>query len=315
MRNWLVALAMLLAAVTAAPGAAHAGEDSFVGEIILVASTFCPRTWDDKWQSGYWAEAAGQEIAIGRGSKKLFAVLGKTFGGDGKETFALPDLRDKVPQSGMRYCVSFDGLDPHQPIRFADPDPRKPVLGQIILAPYAPCPRRWVETNGEVVEVPRLYVDIQDNSVDSYELRALRALMAGQDGGRRREPRLEQFRLPNLTGAVPAADLRYCMATHGLHPAESEVEPLPPGSMRMDARGPFLGEVMLIAHEFCPQPWIEADGRTIRIADDPTLFAWIGNQFGGNGRTTFKLPDLRDKAPLPGLRYCFAIDGVPAGRS
>ncbi len=45
----------------------------------------------------------------------LFSLLGPTFGGDGIRTFALPDLRDKVPVPGTRHCLELEGVYPTRP--------------------------------------------------------------------------------------------------------------------------------------------------------------------------------------------------------
>lgn len=83
-----------LAAMAAAPAAlmttaapATAGTDEYLGEVMLVGFNFCPRGS---------AEAAGQLIAISSNSA-LFSLYGTTFGGDGRTTFALPDLRGRSP--------------------------------------------------------------------------------------------------------------------------------------------------------------------------------------------------------------------------
>ena len=60
--------------------------DPFVGEIRLVPFTFAPKGW---------AFCAGQLLPINQ-NQALFALLGTTYGGDGKTTFALPDLRGRV---------------------------------------------------------------------------------------------------------------------------------------------------------------------------------------------------------------------------
>lgn len=81
-----VATLGLSSALAIAPSAS-AGNDVFLGEIILVGYTFCPR--------GY-ASAEGQLLAISQYSA-LFSLYGTTYGGDGRTTFALPDLRGRVP--------------------------------------------------------------------------------------------------------------------------------------------------------------------------------------------------------------------------
>jgi microcystin-dependent protein len=79
--------------------------DQFVGEIRLVAFTFPP--------SG-WALCDGQLLPINQ-NQALFSLLGTNFGGDGKTTFALPDLRGRVPvgagqaATGSSYAVGSTG--------------------------------------------------------------------------------------------------------------------------------------------------------------------------------------------------------------
>ena len=69
---------------------------------------------------------------------------------------------------------------------------------------------------------------------------------------------------------------------------------------------PFLGEVKLVGFNFCPRGWLEADGTILSIAENSALFSLYGTFYGGDGRTTFALPDLRGRVPLhagtgPGL--------------
>lgn len=63
------------------------GQDSFLGEIKLVSFNFAPRGW---------AMCNGQLMQINQ-NQALFSLLGTTYGGDGRVTFALPDLRGRVP--------------------------------------------------------------------------------------------------------------------------------------------------------------------------------------------------------------------------
>lgn len=59
---------------------------------------------------------------------------------------------------------------------------------------------------------------------------------------------------------------------------------------------PLLGQIMPTAGTFCPSGWIEADGQIMNIAQNTALFALFGTNFGGNGQTTFAIPDLRGRA-------------------
>jgi microcystin-dependent protein len=69
---------------------------------------------------------------------------------------------------------------------------------------------------------------------------------------------------------------------------------------------PFLGEIKLFAGNFEPPGWLTCDGRLLAIRDHESLFEILGNSYGGDGRTTFGLPDLRGRVPMgvgagPGL--------------
>lgn len=85
--------ALTAALLTAAiPGAlmsapAHAGTDPYIGEIIIVGESWCPRGWE---------ALNGQLMQISQNTA-LFSLLGTRYGGDGVHTFALPDMRGRSP--------------------------------------------------------------------------------------------------------------------------------------------------------------------------------------------------------------------------
>ena len=69
---------------------------------------------------------------------------------------------------------------------------------------------------------------------------------------------------------------------------------------------PFIGEIMLFAGFFAPRGWADCNGQLLSIAQNIALFSLIGTTYGGNGQTTFALPDLRGRVPIhfgqgPGL--------------
>jgi microcystin-dependent protein len=69
---------------------------------------------------------------------------------------------------------------------------------------------------------------------------------------------------------------------------------------------PFLGQIMMFAGGFAPPGWALCDGRLLEVSDNDALFKVIGTSYGGDGTTTFALPDLRGRVPLgqgagPGL--------------
>lgn len=69
---------------------------------------------------------------------------------------------------------------------------------------------------------------------------------------------------------------------------------------------PFLGEIRIFGFNFAPRAWADCDGALLSIASNTALFSLYGTIYGGDGRTTFALPDLRGRVPIhlgngPGL--------------
>lgn len=63
----------------------------------------------------------------------------------------------------------------------------------------------------------------------------------------------------------------------------------------MDA---YTGQIILFAGNYVPDNWALCDGRALQSQQFPALFSLIGNLYGGNGQTTFCLPDLRGRVPV-----------------
>ena len=69
---------------------------------------------------------------------------------------------------------------------------------------------------------------------------------------------------------------------------------------------PLIAEIKLFGGNFAPRGWAYCDGQLLSIASNQALFSILGTTYGGDGRTTFALPDLRGRAPIapgtgPGL--------------
>ena len=69
---------------------------------------------------------------------------------------------------------------------------------------------------------------------------------------------------------------------------------------------PFIGEISIFAGNFAPRGWALCDGQLLSISQNSALFSLLGTTYGGDGRTTFGLPDLRGRVPMhpgngPGL--------------
>lgn len=61
---------------------------------------------------------------------------------------------------------------------------------------------------------------------------------------------------------------------------------------------PLIGQIILFGGNFAPRGWAFCDGQTLEIAENEQLFAILGTTYGGNGRTSFCLPDLRGRVPI-----------------
>jgi microcystin-dependent protein len=80
----------------------------------------------------------------------------------------------------------------------------------------------------------------------------------------------------------------------------------------------FVGEIRAFGCNFAPKDWALCNGATLQIAQNQALCSLIGTQFGGNGTTTFALPDLRSRTPVPvvGLaanRIATGVQGTTGG--
>ncbi len=69
---------------------------------------------------------------------------------------------------------------------------------------------------------------------------------------------------------------------------------------------PFIAEIRIFAGNFAPRGWAFCDGQLLPISENSALFSLVGTTYGGDGRTTFGLPDLRGRVPMhagngPGL--------------
>ncbi|CAL2075251.1 phage tail protein [Tenacibaculum sp. 190524A05c] len=74
-----------------------------------------------------------------------------------------------------------------------------------------------------------------------------------------------------------------------------------------NAQEPFIGEIRMFAGNFAPRSWAFCEGQLLAISSHTALFSILGTQYGGDGRTTFALPDLRGRVAIsagrgPGLQ-------------
>lgn len=105
-----------------------------------------------------------------------------------------------------------------------------------------------------------------------------------------RQPATQSFNLDNMQ---PYNTVMFCIALEGIYPARNSAEP-------------YIAEIMMFGGNFAPRGWAACDGQLLSIAQNTALFSLLGTTYGGNGQTTFALPDLRGRVPIhvgtgPGL--------------
>ncbi len=204
------------------------GGRTFTGQVALFAGSFAPTGW---------AFADGQTLAID-GNDGLFSLIGTTYGGDGQETFALPDLRGRT------------------------------VVGTGTGSGLSP----W--SLGQVRGIEELTLTQAEMPAHEHTLPVPSGVTGVTGGGQ------------SFDNVQPSIGLTYLIATQGLFPPRD-------GGLSGET---YLGELTLFAANFAPRDWTVADGRLLPINQNQALFSILGTSYGGDGRTTFALPDLRGRA-------------------
>ena len=80
----------------------------------------------------------------------------------------------------------------------------------------------------------------------------------------------------------------------------------------------YVGEIRMFGGDFAPVGWVLCNGQLLSISENEVLFNLIGTTYGGDGQTTFALPDLRGRAPIhrsadfvQGQQAALATGGLP----
>jgi len=195
-RMWTVAATLGTALAAGAAGATCTVEP-YLGSMCITAATFCPK--------GY-ADARGQVLPIA-GNTALFSLLGTTYGGDGRSTFALPDLQGRVPR-GIGTGV---GLTP---VEQGEVDGQEAVILGVNQMPAHThsAQIRGTDARGNT-DAPGGAVPAQSRRSSSYSTGAADAAMGasavaiGVSGGG--QP---------VDVVNPYVGLRYCIAVEGIFP-------------------------------------------------------------------------------------------------
>jgi len=282
------------AARTSAPEAAFAGEN-LLGSIHHFAGRFETSGWNCDGRS------APKEPISPNGA--LAAIMGNQFGPGTASTFVIPDLRGTIPictdyvQPPGQRDTAKGTLTLNWAICAQDNiAPNTPIVGMLRPMVNAWLPSGWLACNGQSV------------SVEQYSLLfdAIGTTFGG-DG-------TTNFTLPNLRGRAPVGIGTLADGTQiamgqtiddknvpglGLNIVIAITGPPPPHGPGYFEDRSLLGEVQVLAFsnpELTTGWSAPCDGRTLSVRTDGPLFAVIGKAYGGDGVTTYALPDLRGRA-------------------
>jgi microcystin-dependent protein len=89
----------------------------------------------------------------------------------------------------------------------------------------------------------------------------------------------------NLNVSNPYLGIHYIIAAQGTYPSRS-------------SSNPFIAEIIMFGGNFAPRNWAFCNGQMLAIDENAALFSLIGAIYGGDGRTTFRLPNLRGRTPV-----------------
>ena len=220
---------------------------TMLGKITLFPYDFAP--------SG-WMFCEGQAVPISE-NEALFTMLGNTFGGDGENTFGLPDLRSITP-ANCHYCIAVQG--DYRVMQYEG------LVGETFLVPFQSQARDLVECTGQSVPDSRYFL-----------LKRLMGTRFGGGGG--------NFNLPDLRSTTPKGH-RTMMAVDGFDPNSGSFGAL---------RNPYVGELVLMPYD-AVENFILCDGTQLGVKGNEVLYNLLGNRFGGDAQR-FAVPDLRSKAP------------------
>lgn len=223
-----------------------------LSEIRLFPFGFAPKGW---------VRCDGQILPINQ-NQALFSVIGITYGGDGRNTFALPDLRGRaLLHAGNGYVVAKGGGEAAHALTTQEMAAHKHLAVGSSKPSDLPTPKHnfW----------PRDKPYRTDSNTKLHEAAIGKA---GSD-----QPH---------DNMAPYLSLNYCIAITGIYPSEKIME---------DYVGVIKALPML---KPVRDEWMPCNGSELSISQYQSLFSVIGNRYGGDGVNNFRIPDLRGKAML-----------------
>lgn len=261
-------------------------DEAFVGEIFLIPYSYAP--------VGF-AFCDGRLLNIGD-YEALFSLIGTMYGGDGVRTFALPDLRGRVPlgvsnsyaagQAGGNAVTQLmsanirnhtHSIAPNAEIRMKTgtvADTPSPV--NAYPAPAAGTPRYSSEADEKMVARP------------------VNELTSPSGAPLYSEPN-STANLP-VNNMMPYLCMNFVIALEGIYPGNALIKEFQ-----------YISDIIMVSFiDRIPRGYALCNGAELPINQNAALYSLLGNNYGGDGVQKFKLPDLRGSVPIgagagPGL--------------
>lgn len=206
-----------------------------------------------------WAFCDGQLLKAAD-HPALYAAIGTLYGGDGK-TFALPDMRGRINvHRGRGFNRGQAGGSEIAGISAA----QVPGHNHTASAAQHTGGRSYSGASVSVMTVAR----------PVSALNADPSSIAAPAGGDNAHDNLQPY-----------------LCIHFIIALSGDMEPV-------SLLDPFVGEIRLFAGPFTPKGWLPCNGQSLSVADSTELFSVLGTTYGGDGRNTFALPDLRGRASM-----------------
>lgn len=192
--------------------------------------------------------------------------------------------------------------------------PSDPFAAELRLFPFEYAPADWLLSDGQTVQ-------FSERTIPLIVLINFRGNIV----------RGAPVPIPDYRGKAPipanAADgkaLQYYICVGGYYPPMADEWPTPVHTMDKatfcetsgDLNDFFMGEIQLVAEDLMTDPddtwarFLPCDGRELKTSMNAELESILGTRFGGDGKTTFKIPDLRGQSPVAGYVYAICVLGL-----
>jgi microcystin-dependent protein len=238
--------------------------------------------------------AEGQDLQISNPitNQALFSVLGTSFGGNGITSFGIPNLNGRAAIGGPQQVGQMgQGTLSLAWLISTGPSSLAPVPGTLAIFGSNYAPDGWAICDGSTLPISQ-YVPLFEAIGTAFggnpavdfvlpNLNGAAPVGVGQGPGRPPVTLGQQ-----VAGAVPGLGINYLISVEGPYPPTT-------GPGAFPDTGQYLGQVIAYAGPQAPAGWALCDGSLLQISSNPSLFELIGTTYGGDGETTFALPDLR----------------------